>query len=115
MGNRDNRHRRSGPGSQRENRGSFRRGTKKSRTIYSETPPETPDEGDTWYTLNAAGNVGAVKIWKEGEWVDKKFDLTALSIEELHAISIYGGVISGSEFLHTVNHRDGDGNLFLGP
>ncbi|HAA4734125.1 TPA_asm: hypothetical protein GEU45_05765 [Listeria monocytogenes] len=87
---------------------------KKSRTIYSETPPETPDEGDTWYTLNAAGNVGAVKIWKEGEWVDKKFDLTALSIEELHAISIYGGVISGSEFLHTVNHRDGDGNLFSG-
>ncbi|EAC3642462.1 hypothetical protein GTP62_14065, partial [Listeria monocytogenes] len=78
---------------------------KKSKTIYSETPPETPSEGDTWYSLNAAGNVGAVKIWKEGEWVDKKFDLTALSIEELHAISIFGGVISGSEFLHTVNHR----------
>ncbi|EAD6083120.1 TPA: hypothetical protein ACGXK2_000804, partial [Listeria monocytogenes] len=87
---------------------------KKSKTIYSETPPETPSEGDTWYSLNAAGNVGAVKIWKEGEWVDKKFDLTALSIEELHAISIFGGVISGSEFLHTVNHRDEDGNLYSG-
>ncbi|EJE7360996.1 hypothetical protein M5M03_001451 [Listeria monocytogenes] len=87
---------------------------KKSKTIYSETPPETPSEGDTWYSLNAAGNVGAVKIWKEGEWVDKKFDLTALSIEELHAISIFGGVISGSEFLHTVNYRDDEGNLFTG-
>ncbi|EAE1967201.1 hypothetical protein GX75_15820 [Listeria monocytogenes] len=91
-----------------------------NKPFYGELPPAIPKINDTWFKIDEVENTitGVFKfdgiIWKE-----IPLDYNALKVGELSAITaklgdVKSGSITGAEFIHNINYKDSDDNLYTG-
>ncbi|EAF4426256.1 carbohydrate-binding protein CenC, partial [Listeria monocytogenes] len=90
------------------------------KPVFDKTQPSAPVEGDTWFKIeeNTKTIVG-VFTWNGNSWVELPLDYNALRVGKLSAITaelgdVKSGSITGAEFIHNINYKDSDDNLYTG-
>ncbi|EIV7417162.1 phage tail protein [Listeria monocytogenes] len=91
-----------------------------NKPFYGELPPSIPKINDTWFKIDEIENtITGVFKWTGIIWEEIPLDYNALKVGELSAITaklgnVESGSITGAEFIHNINYRDEEGNLFTG-
>ncbi|HAA0396271.1 phage tail spike protein [Listeria monocytogenes] len=91
-----------------------------NKPFYGELPPAIPKINDTWFKIDEVENtITGVFKWDGVIWKEIPLDYNALKVGELSAITaklgdVESGSITGAEFIHNINYRDDEGNLFTG-
>ncbi len=91
-----------------------------NKPFYGELPPAIPKINDTWFKIDEVENtITGVFKWDGIIWKEIPLDYNALKVGELSAITaklgdVESGSITGAEFIHNINYRDDEGNLFTG-
>ncbi|CUL14377.1 phage tail spike protein [Listeria monocytogenes] len=91
-----------------------------NKPFYGELPPAIPKINDTWFKIDEIENtITGVFKWDGIIWKEIPLDYNALKVGELSAITaklgdVESGSITGAEFIHNINYRDEEGNLFTG-
>ncbi|KAA9579257.1 hypothetical protein DCK17_09550 [Listeria monocytogenes] len=91
-----------------------------NKPFYGELPPSIPKINDTWFKIDEIENtITGVFKWDGIIWKEIPLDYNALKVGELSAITaklgdVESGSITGAEFIHNINYRDEEGNLFTG-
>ncbi|EMZ8961091.1 carbohydrate-binding protein CenC [Listeria monocytogenes] len=90
------------------------------KPVFDKTQPSNPLKGDTWFKIDEnTKTIVGVYTWNGNSWEELPLDYNALRIGKLSAITaelgdVKSGSITGTEFIHNINHRDEDGNLYSG-
>ncbi|MGJ6316191.1 carbohydrate-binding protein CenC [Listeria monocytogenes] len=90
------------------------------KPVFDKAQPSAPVEGDTWFKIDEnTKTIVGVFTWNGNSWVELPLDYNALKVGELSAITaklgdVESGSITGAEFIHNINYRDEEGNLFTG-
>lgn len=90
------------------------------KPVFDKTQPSAPVEGDTWFKIDEnTKTIVGVFTWNGTSWVELPLDYNALRVGKLSAITaelgdVKSGSITGAEFIHNINYRDDEGNLFTG-
>ncbi|EPU7288445.1 carbohydrate-binding protein CenC [Listeria monocytogenes] len=90
------------------------------KPVFDKTQPSDPVEGDTWFKIDEnTKTIVGVFTWNGNSWVELPLDYNALRVGKLSAITaelgdVESGSITGAEFIHNINYRDEEGNLFTG-
>ncbi|WP_373620275.1 phage tail spike protein [Listeria monocytogenes] len=91
-----------------------------NKPFYGELPPAIPKMNDTWFKIDEEQTtITGVFKWNGIIWEEIPLDYNALKVGELSAITaklgnVESGSITGAEFIHNINYRDEDGNLYYG-
>ncbi|NVR90558.1 phage tail protein [Listeria monocytogenes] len=91
-----------------------------NKPFYGELPPAIPKLNDTWFKIDEEqATITGVFKWNGIIWEEIPLDYNALKVGELSAITaklgnVESGSITGAEFIHNINYRDEEGNLFTG-
>ncbi|EHD0416246.1 hypothetical protein JZB01_001174, partial [Listeria monocytogenes] len=91
-----------------------------NKPFYGELPPAIPKLNDTWFKIDEEQTtITGVFKWNGIIWEEIPLDYNALKVGELSAITaklgnVESGSITGAEFIHNINYRDEEGNLFTG-
>lgn len=87
---------------------------------FDKTQPSAPVEGDTWFKIDEnTKTIVGVFTWNGNSWVELPLDYNALRVGKLSAITaelgdVKSGSITGAEFIHNINYKDSDDNLYTG-
>ncbi|EHG1811809.1 carbohydrate-binding protein CenC, partial [Listeria monocytogenes] len=90
------------------------------KPVFDKMQPSAPVEGDTWFKIDEnTKTIVGVFTWNGNSWVELPLDYNALRVGKLSAITaelgdVKSGSITGAEFIHNINYRDEEGNLFTG-
>ncbi|EAD6807836.1 carbohydrate-binding protein CenC [Listeria monocytogenes] len=90
------------------------------KPVFDKTQPSNPLKGDTWFKIDEnTKTIVGVYTWNGNSWEELPLDYNALRIGKLSAITaelgdVKSGSITGAEFIHNINYRDDEGNLFTG-
>ncbi|EAE6445153.1 carbohydrate-binding protein CenC [Listeria monocytogenes] len=90
------------------------------KPVFDKMQPSAPVEGDTWFKIDEeTKTIVGVYTWNGNSWVELPLDYNALRVGKLSAITaelgdVKSGSITGAEFIHNINYRDEEGNLFTG-
>ncbi|EJC8848059.1 carbohydrate-binding protein CenC, partial [Listeria monocytogenes] len=90
------------------------------KPVFDKTQPSNPLKGDTWFKIDEnTKTIVGVYTWNGNSWEELPLDYNALRIGKLSAITaelgdVKSGSITGTEFIHNINYRDDEGNLFTG-
>ncbi|EAG7819719.1 carbohydrate-binding protein CenC, partial [Listeria monocytogenes] len=90
------------------------------KPVFDKTQPSNPLKGDTWFKIDEnTKTIVGVYTWNGNSWEELPLDYNALRIGKLSAITaelgdVKSGSITGAEFIHNINYRDEEGNLFTG-
>ncbi|EHG8322636.1 hypothetical protein J5428_002909 [Listeria monocytogenes] len=91
-----------------------------NKPFYGELPPAIPKLNDTWFKIDEEQTtITGVFKWTGIIWEEIPLDYNALKVGELSAITaklgdVESGSITGAEFIHNINYRDDEGNLYSG-
>ncbi|EGF4847091.1 phage tail protein [Listeria monocytogenes] len=91
-----------------------------NKPFYGELPPAIPKINDTWFKIDEVENtITGVFKWDGVIWKEIPLDYNALKVGELSAITaklgdVESGSITGAEFIHNINYKDSDDNLYTG-
>ncbi|HAA4894483.1 TPA_asm: hypothetical protein GEU57_15680 [Listeria monocytogenes] len=91
-----------------------------NKPFYGELPPAIPKINDTWFKIDEVENtITGVFKWDGIIWKEIPLDYNALKVGELSAITaklgdVESGSITGTEFIHNINYKDSDDNLYTG-
>ncbi|HBB5201062.1 TPA: phage tail protein [Listeria monocytogenes] len=91
-----------------------------NKPFYGELPPAIPKINDTWFKIDEVENtITGVFKWDGIIWKEIPLDYNALKVGELSAITaklgdVESGSITGTEFVHNINYKDIDDNLYTG-
>lgn len=91
-----------------------------NKPFYGELPPAIPKINDTWFKIDEVENtITGVFKWDGIIWKEIPLDYNALKVGELSAITaelgdVKSGSITGTEFVHNINYKDIDDNLYTG-
>ncbi|EML7919960.1 phage tail protein, partial [Listeria monocytogenes] len=91
-----------------------------NKPFYGELPPAIPKINDTWFKIDEVENtITGVFTWNGNSWVELPLDYNALRVGKLSAITaelgdVKSGSITGAEFIHNINYKDSDDNLYTG-
>ncbi|EAF8494771.1 hypothetical protein AZ936_12655 [Listeria monocytogenes] len=91
-----------------------------NKPFYGELPPAIPKINDTWFKIDEVENtITGVFKWDGIIWKEIPLDYNALKVGELSAITaklgdVESGSITGAEFIHNINYKDTDDNLYTG-
>ncbi|EEP9092936.1 carbohydrate-binding protein CenC, partial [Listeria monocytogenes] len=90
------------------------------KPVFDKAQPSKPLKGDTWFKIDEITKTIIGVFYFNGEsWEELPLDYNALRIGKLSAITaelgdVKSGSITGAEFIHNINYRDEEGNLFTG-
>ncbi|HCQ1404969.1 TPA: carbohydrate-binding protein CenC [Listeria monocytogenes] len=90
------------------------------KPVFDKTQPSAPVEGDTWFKIDEnTKTIVGVFTWNGNSWVELPLDYNALRVGKLSAITaelgdVKSGSITGAEFIHNINYKDSDDNLYTG-
>ncbi|HAA6992820.1 TPA_asm: carbohydrate-binding protein CenC [Listeria monocytogenes] len=90
------------------------------KPVFDKTQPSAPVEGDTWFKIDEnTKTIVGVFTWNGNSWVELPLDYNALRVGKLSAITaelgdVKSGSITGTEFIHNINYKDRDDNLYTG-
>ncbi|WP_072241604.1 carbohydrate-binding protein CenC [Listeria monocytogenes] len=90
------------------------------KPVFDKAQPSKPLKGDTWFKIDEnTKTIVGVYTWNGNSWEELPLDYNALRIGKLSAITaelgdVKSGSITGAEFIHNINYRDEDGNLYSG-
>ncbi|EBD1387339.1 carbohydrate-binding protein CenC [Listeria monocytogenes] len=90
------------------------------KPVFDKTQPSNPLKGDTWFKIDEnTKTIVGVYTWNGNSWEELPLDYNALSIGKLSAITaelgdVKSGSITGTEFIHNINYKDSDDNLYTG-
>lgn len=90
------------------------------KPVFDKAQPSKPLKGDTWFKIDEITKTIIGVFYFNGEsWEELPLDYNALRIGKLSAITaelgdVKSGSITGAEFIHNINYRDDEGNLFTG-
>ncbi|HDU1203404.1 TPA: carbohydrate-binding protein CenC [Listeria monocytogenes] len=90
------------------------------KPVFDKTQPSDPVEGDTWFKIDEnTKTIVGVFTWNGNSWVELPLDYNALRVGKLSAITaelgdVKSGSITGAEFIHNINYKDSDDNLYTG-
>ncbi|EDN9568028.1 hypothetical protein GIC03_00120 [Listeria monocytogenes] len=91
-----------------------------NKPFYGELPPAIPKINDTWFKIDEVENtITGVFKWDGVIWKEIPLDYNALKVGELSAITaelgdVKSGSVTGAEFIHNINYKDSDDNLYTG-
>ncbi|EAD9694848.1 hypothetical protein AF172_07515 [Listeria monocytogenes] len=91
-----------------------------NKPFYGELPPAIPKINDTWFKIDEVEDtITGVFKWDGIIWKEIPLDYNALKVGELSAITaklgdVKSGSITGAEFIHNINYKDSDDNLYTG-
>ncbi|EAG6952177.1 hypothetical protein AB967_08785 [Listeria monocytogenes] len=91
-----------------------------NKPFYGELPPAIPKINDTWFKIDDVENtITGVFKWDGIIWKEIPLDYNALRVGKLSAITaelgdVKSGSITGAEFVHNINYKDTDDNLYTG-
>ncbi|MGP2407873.1 phage tail spike protein, partial [Listeria monocytogenes] len=91
-----------------------------NKPFYGELPPAIPKLNDTWFKIDEEQTtITGVFKWTGIIWEEIPLDYNALKVGELSAITaklgnVESGSITGAEFIHNINYKDSDDNLYTG-
>ncbi|EMD0996204.1 phage tail protein [Listeria monocytogenes] len=91
-----------------------------NKPFYGELPPAIPKINDTWFKIDEVEDtITGVFKWDGIIWKEIPLDYNALKVGELSAITaklgdVESGSITGAEFVHNINYKDIDDNLYTG-
>ncbi|EAC3462634.1 carbohydrate-binding protein CenC [Listeria monocytogenes] len=90
------------------------------KPVFDKTQPSNPLKGDTWFKIDEnTKTIVGVYTWNGNSWEELPLDYNALRIGKLSAITaelgdVKSGSITGTEFIHNINYKDSDDNLYTG-
>ncbi|HAC1523111.1 carbohydrate-binding protein CenC [Listeria monocytogenes] len=90
------------------------------KPVFDKTQPSNPLKGDTWFKIDEnTKTIVGVYTWNGNSWEELPLDYNALRIGKLSAITaelgdVKSGSITGAEFIHNINYKDSDDNLYTG-
>ncbi|ELB6433223.1 carbohydrate-binding protein CenC [Listeria monocytogenes] len=90
------------------------------KPVFDKTQPSNPLKGDTWFKIDEnTKTIVGVYTWNGNSWEELPLDYNALRIGKLSAITaelgdVKSGSITGTEFVHNINYKDIDDNLYTG-
>ncbi|EAF3798046.1 TPA: carbohydrate-binding protein CenC [Listeria monocytogenes] len=90
------------------------------KPVFDKMQPSAPVEGDTWFKIDEeTKTIVGVYTWNGNSWVELPLDYNALRVGKLSAITaelgdVKSGSITGAEFVHNINYKDIDDNLYTG-
>ncbi|EDN8737716.1 carbohydrate-binding protein CenC, partial [Listeria monocytogenes] len=90
------------------------------KPVFDKAQPSKPLKGDTWFKIDEiTKTIIGVFSFNGESWEELPLDYNALRIGKLSAITaelgdVKSGSITGTEFIHNINYRDDEGNLFTG-
>ncbi|AGR03184.1 phage tail spike protein [Listeria monocytogenes] len=91
-----------------------------NKPFYGELPPAIPKINDTWFKIDEVENtITGVFKWDGVIWKELPLDYNALRVGKLSAITaelgdVKSGSVTGAEFIHNINYKDSDDNLYTG-
>ncbi|HAC5768564.1 TPA_asm: carbohydrate-binding protein CenC [Listeria monocytogenes] len=90
------------------------------KPVFDKAQPSKPLKGDTWFKIDEnTKTIVGVFTWNGNSWVELPLDYNALRVGKLSAITaelgdVKSGSITGAEFIHNINYKDSDDNLYTG-
>ncbi|EPC7956004.1 carbohydrate-binding protein CenC, partial [Listeria monocytogenes] len=90
------------------------------KPVFDKAQPSKPLKGDTWFKIDEITKTIIGVFYFNGEsWEELPLDYNALRIGKLSAITaelgdVKSGSITGTEFIHNINYKDSDDNLYTG-
>ncbi|HAK9897152.1 TPA: carbohydrate-binding protein CenC, partial [Listeria monocytogenes] len=92
------------------------------KPVFDKTQPSNPLtlKGDTWFKIDEiTKTIIGVFSFNGESWEELPLDYNALRIGKLSAITaelgdVKSGSITGTEFIHNINYKDSDDNLYTG-
>ncbi|EHG9194114.1 carbohydrate-binding protein CenC [Listeria monocytogenes] len=90
------------------------------KPVFDKAQPSNPLKGDTWFKIDEnTKTIVGVYTWNGNSWEELPLDYNALRIGKLSAITaelgdVKSGSITGTEFIHNINYKDSDDNLYTG-
>ncbi|EAG9241247.1 carbohydrate-binding protein CenC [Listeria monocytogenes] len=90
------------------------------KPVFDKAQPSKPLKGDTWFKIDEITKTIIGVFYFNGEsWEELPLDYNALRIGKLSAITaelgdVKSGSITGAEFVHNINYKDIDDNLYTG-
>ncbi|MCL36194.1 carbohydrate-binding protein CenC, partial [Listeria monocytogenes] len=90
------------------------------KPVFDKTQPSNPLKGDTWFKIDEnTKTIVGVYTWNGNSWEELPLDYNALRIGKLSAITaelgdVKSGSITVTEFIHNINYKDSDDNLYTG-
>ncbi|EAE5756670.1 hypothetical protein E2F86_03940 [Listeria monocytogenes] len=91
-----------------------------NKPFYGELPPAIPKINDTWFKIDEVENtITGVFKWDGVIWKELPLDYNVLRVGKLSAITaelgdVKSGSVTGAEFIHNINYKDSDDNLYTG-
>ncbi|EKM3333780.1 carbohydrate-binding protein CenC, partial [Listeria monocytogenes] len=90
------------------------------KPVFDKAQPSKPLKGDTWFKIDEiTKTIIGVFSFNGESWEELPLDYNALRIGKLSAITaelgdVKSGSITGTEFIHNINYKDSDDNLYTG-
>ncbi|EGQ0183044.1 carbohydrate-binding protein CenC [Listeria monocytogenes] len=90
------------------------------KPVFDKAQPSKPLKGDTWFKIDEiTKTIIGVFSFNGNSWEELPLDYNALRIGKLSAITaelgdVKSGSITGTEFIHNINYKDSDDNLYTG-
>ncbi len=90
------------------------------KPVFDKAQPSKPLKGDTWFKIDEiTKTIIGVFSFNGESWEELPLDYNALRIGKLSAITaelgdVKSGSITGAEFIHNINYKDSDDNLYTG-
>ncbi|EAF6955187.1 carbohydrate-binding protein CenC [Listeria monocytogenes] len=90
------------------------------KPVFDKAQPSKPLKGDTWFKIDEITKTIIGVFYFNGEsWEELPLDYNSLRIGKLSAITaelgdVKSGSITGTEFIHNINYKDSDDNLYTG-